>query len=203
MSRIWLFAFIYLSILIMFANDFSKFHYSDICYLTYLMFQKDCCSFCNNIPAWWHSTKTIRKRCHIAKQGLDPPNKLIFNVFYLRKSKTRVTFRKCDVILISRMTPNFLNYEKYKNPMNFEQFFDDVISGHIDTIDCWFFTASKVLGWSLIISKVWGHPTYQYYVTFSESDPSFRFSQMKKSWKMDLFDRFKPCFRVSRYRWIR
>ena len=87
--------------------------------------------------------------------------------------------------------------------MNFEQFFDDVISGHIDIIDCWFFTASKVLGWSLIILKVWGHSTYQYYVTFSESDPSFRFSQMKKSWKMNLFDRSNPCFRVSRYRWIR
>ena len=87
--------------------------------------------------------------------------------------------------------------------MNFEQFFDDVISGHIDIIDCWFFTASKVLGWSLIILEVWGHSTYQYYVTFSESDPSFRFSQMKKSWKMNLFDRSNPCFRVSRYRWIR
>ena len=87
--------------------------------------------------------------------------------------------------------------------MNFEQFFDDVISGHNDIIGCWFFTASKVLGWSLIILKNWGHSTYQYYVTFSESDPSFRFSQMKKSWKMNLFDRSNPCFRVSRYRWIR
>ena len=84
-----------------------------------------------------------------------------------------------------------------------EQFFDDVISGHNDIIGCWFFTASKVLGWSLIILKVWGHSTYQYYVTFSESDPSFRFSQMKKSRKMNLFDRSNPCFRVSRYRWIR
>ena len=87
--------------------------------------------------------------------------------------------------------------------MNFEQFFDDVISGHNDIIGYWFFTASKVLGWSLIILKNWGHSTYQYYVTFSESDPSFRFSQMKKSWKMNLFDRSNPCFRVSRYRWIR
>ena len=87
--------------------------------------------------------------------------------------------------------------------MNFEQFFDDVISGHNDIIGCWFFTASKFLGWSWIILKNWGHSTYQYYVTFSESDPSFRFSQMKKSWKMNLFDRSNPCFRVSRYRWIR
>ena len=29
-----------------------------------------------------------------------------------------------------------LNYEKYKNPFNLEQFFDDVISGHNDIIGC-------------------------------------------------------------------
>ena len=97
----------------------------------------------------------------------------------------------------------FLNYEKYENLLNFEQFFDDVISGHNDIIGCWFFTAWKVLGLGLIILKVWGYLTYRYYVTFSESDPSFRFSQMKKSRKMNLFDRFNPCFRVNRYRWIR
>ena len=85
----------------------------------------------------------------------------------------------------------------------FRTVFDDVISGHNDIIGCWFFTAWKVLGLGLIILKVWGYLTYRYYVTFSESDPSFRFSQMKKSRKMNLFDRSNPCFRVNRYRWIR
>ena len=81
--------------------------------------------------------------------------------------------------------------------------FDDVMWRHNDVIRCWFFTASKVLGCSLIIWEIWSHSAYQFYVTFSESDPSFRFSKIKKSMKMNLLGGSNPCFRVSRYRWIR
>ena len=72
-----------------------------------------------------------------------------------------------------------------------------------DVIGCWFLTAWKVLGWTLKKKIPLYNRTYQVGPTFSQSDPTFQFSSLKKSWKMNFFGTSNNFFRLSRYHRIR